>query len=126
MYSRILASACRKAIVVLPLAAMLVAGCSGGSNASNTPQNNSTSGPAFVVGTDAPMASVVSFAVQLQSIDAIDSNGNKMPLLSGTPTVDFAHYNGLQTLVDINDVPAGTYTSVAITLGAGTIGYLNT
>jgi hypothetical protein len=126
MNSTVLASTCRKAIVVLPLAAILAVGCSGGSNSSSTPQNNSTTGPAFVVGTDAPLASVVSFAVQLKSIDAIDASGNSVPLLSGTPTVDFAHYNGLQALVDINDVPVGTYNSVSITLGTGTIGYLNT
>jgi hypothetical protein len=83
-------------------------------------------GPSFVVGTDAPMASVLSFAVQLESIDAIDSNGNSVPLVSGTPTVDFARYNGLQTLLDMNEVKAGTYNSVVITLGSGTIGYLNT
>jgi len=71
------------------------------------------------------MASVVSFAVQLQSIDAITSSGTSVPLLSGTPTVDFARFNGLQTLIDMNDVPAGTYNSVSITLGTGTIGYLN-
>lgn len=82
-------------------------------------------GPAFVVGTDAPVASVTSFAVQVQSIDAITSTGTSVPLLSGTPTVDFARYNGLQTLLDMNDVPVGTYTSVAITLGPATIGYLN-
>jgi hypothetical protein len=39
--------------------------------------------------------------------------------------VDFARYNGLQTLLDLNDVPVGTYTSVSITLGSATIGYLN-
>jgi hypothetical protein len=72
------------------------------------------------------MASVVSFAVQVESIDAIDSNGNSVPLLSGTPTVDFARFNGLQTLLDMNDVPAGTYNSVNISLGTATIGYLNT
>jgi hypothetical protein len=32
----------------------------------------------------------------------------------------------LQTLLDLNDVPVGTYTSVVITLGPATIGYLNT
>ncbi len=47
-------------------------------------------------------------------------------MLSGTPTVDFARYNGLQALLDMNDVPAGTYSSISITLGAATIGYLNT
>jgi hypothetical protein len=63
--------------------------------------------------------------VQVQSVDAIDSNGNGHPLISGSPTVDFARFNGLQTLLDMNDVPVGTYTSVEITLGAGTLGYLS-
>ena len=72
------------------------------------------------------MASVVSFAVQIESINAINSSGTSVPLLSGTPTVDFARFNGLQTLLDMNDVPVGTYNSVVITLGTGTIGYLDT
>jgi len=71
------------------------------------------------------MASVVSFAVQLQSVEAIDSNNNGHPLISGTPTVDFARFNGLQTLLDMNDVPVGTYNSVQITMGTATLGYLN-
>jgi hypothetical protein len=71
------------------------------------------------------MASVVSFAVQLESVEAIDSNNNGHPLISGTPTVDFARFNGLQTLLDMNDVPVGTYNSVQITLGTATLGYLN-
>ena len=49
-----------------------------------------------------------------------------MPLISGTPTVDFARFNGLQTLLDMNDVPVGTYNSISITLGPATIGYLST
>jgi hypothetical protein len=60
------------------------------------------------------------------SVDAVDSSGNSVSLISGTPTVDFARFNGLQTLLDLNDVKAGTYTSVVITLGSGTIGYLDT
>jgi hypothetical protein len=72
------------------------------------------------------MASITSFAVQLTSVEAINASGNTVSLVSGTPTVDFARFNGLQTLLDMNDVPAGTYTSVQITLGAATLGYLNT
>ena len=83
-------------------------------------------GAAFVVGTDAPAAGVVSFTVQLNSITATDANNNQVSLLSGTPTVDFARFNGLQTLIDLNDVPVGTYSNITITLGSGTIGYLNT
>jgi hypothetical protein len=72
------------------------------------------------------MASVVSFAVQLESVNAINSAGTSVPLVSGTPTVDFARFNGLQTLLDMNDVDAGTYNTIVITLGTGTIGYLDT
>lgn len=94
------------------------------SSAVTTP--GATTGPAFIVGTDAPLASVTSFAVQVQSIDAIETNGTSVSLISGSPTVDFARFNGLQTLIDMNDVPAGTYNSISITLGPATIGYLNT
>ncbi len=79
-----------------------------------------------MIGTDAPVAGIVSFAAQIQSVNAIDSSGNSVSLVSGTPTVDFARYNGLQTLLDLNAVPVGTYNSVQITLGTTTIGYLNT
>lgn len=81
---------------------------------------------AFVIGTDAPMAAVTSFAVQVEGIEAVDTGGNKVPLLSGSPTVDFARYNGLQTLLDFNAVPVGTYKSIVVTLGNATISYLNT
>jgi hypothetical protein len=108
-------------------AALILAGCGGAGNTSTSPTSPAAqTGPAFVVGTDAPMASVVSFAVQIQSATATDASGNTVSLISGTPTVDFARFNGLQTLLDMNDVPVGTYSSVSITLGTATIGYLNT
>ena len=113
-------------LTLMSAAMLLVAGCSNGSSMSSTIPANTPTGPAFVVGTDAPMASVTSFMVQLQSVNAIDANGNSVPLISGTPTVDFARYNGLQTLLDLNNVPVGTYTSVTVTLGSSaTLSYLN-
>jgi hypothetical protein len=116
----------RLAILFLSAAVLAAAGCNSTTLTGSTQSSSQPTGPSFVVGTDAPMASVVSFAVQLESIDAINSSGTSVPLLSGTPVVDFARFNGLQTLVDMNDVPAGTYNSVVITLGQGTIGFLNT
>jgi len=114
-------------VLALAAATLLFTGCGGGGSSSTTTTNSGTAtGASFVVGTDAPMASVTSFSVVLNSISATDSNGNTVQLLSGTPTVDFARFNGLQTLLDMNDVPAGTYTNVAISLGAATIGYLDT
>lgn len=120
----------RLALLSLSAAALALAvtGCSSGmiSSGSST-STNAVTGPSFVVGTDAPLASVTSFAVQIQSLEAIDSTtGDSVSLLSGTPTVDFARFNGLQTLLDMNDVKQGTYDKVSITLGAGTIGYLDT
>jgi hypothetical protein len=109
-------------LVSLPLIALITAGCGTTDGASSG--GSSTSGEAFVIGTDAPVASVVSLQVQLESVDAIDVSGNSTPLVSGTPTVDFARYNGLQTLLDMNDVPADTYTSIEVTFGSATIGYL--
>jgi hypothetical protein len=111
-------------LLSLATASLLAAGCGG--SVEGTTATNSVTGPAFVIGTDAPMSSVTSFSVQLMSVNAVDANGNSVSLISGTPTVDFARFNGLQTLLDMNDVPAGTYTSVQITLGPATIGYLNT
>jgi len=119
---------CFKSLTILSFAAaaFLLAGCSSLTNSATNIVSSAGTGSAFVVGTDAPMASVVSFTAQVESIDAIDASGNSVSLISGTPTVDFARFNGLQTLLDMNDVPAGTYDSVSITLGTATIGYLNT
>jgi hypothetical protein len=115
----------RLALLLLSGGTLAAIGCTNGMVTSGSTSGAET-GPAFVVGTDAPSASVTSFSVQIMSIDAINSTGASVPLMSGQPTVDFARYNGLQTLLDMNDVPAGTYNSVTITLGAGTIGYLDT
>jgi hypothetical protein len=103
--------------------AFLCVGCSTTTATPASPQTQTA--PAFVIGTDAPLPSVTSFSVQLISIDATTADGTSVPLLSGSPTVDFARFNGLQTLIDMNDVPVGTYTGVTVTLGPATIGYLN-
>jgi len=114
----------RLAIPLLLVAVLAVAGCGGA--LSNGTVDSANSGSVFVVGTDAPLASVTSFAAQINSVVLTGSGGSTPSLISGTPTVDFARFNGLQTLLDMNSVPAGTYTGVTITLGTATIGYLNT
>jgi hypothetical protein len=113
------------ALFSLAAVSLLAAGCGGAIDSASTVTSNET-GSAFVVGTDAPMAAVTSFAVQINSIVATETGGGTVPLISGTPTVDFARFNGLQTLIDMNDVPAGSYTGVTITLGPATLSYLKT
>ena len=113
-------------LALLPLSAALVAaaGCTGSTMATNG--SGSSAGSAFMVGTDAPLASVVSLQVQIESVMLTNNSGASVNLLAAPATVDFARYNGLQGLVDMNDVTAGTYTGVTIQLGTATIGYLNT
>jgi hypothetical protein len=110
-------------VLALCIIAVLCVGC--GTTATTTSNSQAVTAPAFIIGTDAPLPSVTSFSVEIQSIDAVTSSGTSVPLLSGSPTVDFARFNGLQTLLDMNDVPVGTYTSIVVTLGPATIGYLN-
>jgi hypothetical protein len=113
----------------LLLAVLVLAGCGMTSSPSSAVDPSTPTGGAFVVGTDAPVASVVSFTTTIQSIDAIDAGGTSVSLLSGSPSVDWARYNGLQTLLDMNDVPADTYDKISITFAtspAPVIGYLQT
>lgn len=119
----------RFALLPLAAAALAIAGCSSGSMITGSGQSSTVTGSTFVVGTDAPptVSSVVSFQVTLNSVDLVPmGGGTPVSMISGTPSVDFARFNGLQTLLDMNDVPEGTYTAVTISLGSGTIGYLNT
>jgi hypothetical protein len=85
----------------------------------------SATGTVFVTGTDAPLPSVVSFQVDITGLSVSDGMNPPVSVLNGTQTVDFARLNGLRTLLDINTIPAGTYTSVIATLANPQIGYLN-
>jgi hypothetical protein len=109
-------------IAVLALVAA-ASGCGGG--ASSTTPTQPQSGSVFVNGTDAPLPSVVSFQVDITGMTVSDGVNPPVSVLSGTQTVDFARLNGLHTLLDLNSIPAGTYTSVNVTLANPEIMYLN-
>src|SRR6202451_2344363 len=108
--------------------AACVAGCSSGSGSapSSSSSTPAQSGSVYVLGTDAPLPSVVSFAVNIQSITLSDGSATPVSILNGAQTVDFARFNGLSTLLDFNSIPTGTYTTATVTLGSATLGYLNT
>ncbi|MGA8783569.1 MAG: hypothetical protein WB567_22640, partial [Terracidiphilus sp.] len=118
----------RFAVISLAAVALIAAGCGSSSLVSTTQSASAPTGSAFVVGTDAPLASVVSFATTI-SVTATPvgatAGGSSDVTLVSSQSVDFARYNGLQTLLDQNQVKAQSYQSITITLGTGTIGYLN-
>jgi hypothetical protein len=115
----------RLALVPLTAAVLVATGCTSSSPTTTSTQSGQ-SGPAFLVGTDAPLAAVVSMQVTLEDVELSNNTSTTATLVKGTPTVDFARYNGLQGLVDMVDVPAGTYTGVTFVLGTGTVSWLNT
>jgi len=106
------------------LAVLLLASCGGGGSAS-MPTGQQT-GTIFTMGSDNPaLPAVLSAQVQLTSITLSDGT-TTVNLLNGPQTVDFAKLNGLRSLLDLNDVPAGTYNSATIMIGGATIGFLDT
>lgn len=115
---------------LLPLtAALLVATGCGSSTPISTATQTSAGSPVFVVGTDAPAPepSVVGVKVQLEHVYLTNGSAKSNDLLASPTVVDFARYNGLQGLVDMNDVQPGTYTGVTIDLGtANEVDTLNT
>jgi hypothetical protein len=108
--------------VLLVVALEAVAPGGSGSSTSTPAQTGSV----YVLGTDAPLPNVVSFAVNVQSITLSDGSSTPVSILNGAQTVDFARFNGLNTLLDFNSIPAGTYTTATITLGSANLSYLFT
>jgi hypothetical protein len=100
-----------------------LASCSG-SGVVNPPNATVRFGTSFVVGTDAPLASVVSFRVTFTSLNVTDGT-NTAALITAPTDVEFARLNGLRTLIDMRPIAAGTYTSVTATLAAPVIGFLD-
>ena len=119
-------------VFMMILITAFVGGCSSGSGTApggSSGTTNSTpaqTGSVYLLGTDAPLPSVVSFAVGVQSIALSDGSSAPVSILNGAQTVDFARFNGLSTLLDFNAIPTGTYTTATITLGTATLGYLDT
>ena len=118
----------RLALLPLTAVALVATGCT--SSMTTATQSSAGGSPVFVVGTDAPpLAAVVGFPVTITSLTANPSGGGTAVCLISSCTTgvsaDFARFNGLQTILDDTDVPQGTYDSVTITLGTGTIDYLS-
>ncbi len=117
------------ALLTVSAALLVTVGCSSTTTGSTATQSGG--GPVFVVGTDAPatIPSVAGVKIQLEDIYLTDSTTSTKSnnLLANPVVVDFARYNGLQGLVDMNDVQPGAYDGVEIDLGTqDEIDYLNT
>jgi hypothetical protein len=100
-------------------------GCGGGTSSPASTNTTAENGQVFVNGTDAPLTSVVSFQVDITGMTVSDGTNTPISVLSGTQTVDFARLDGLHTLLDLNTIPAGTYTTVNMTFANPQIVFMN-
>src|SRR5277367_4384647 len=103
---------------LLGLVLSLVA-CSGTSSSTMPPSGNPQA-QVFVTGEDAPLPSVVSFYITLNSITLNNSSGS-VTVLSQPTTVDFGRLVGLRSLLGFNTVAPGTYTSATFALASPVI-----
>jgi hypothetical protein len=102
--------------------AVLAIACGGG--AATGTGGGSNSSAVFVTGEDAPLPSVVSFFVTINSITLNNSSGS-VTVLNTPTTVDFGRLVGLRSLLGFNTVAAGTYTSATLNLSNPVINYVN-
>lgn len=99
--------------------------CGGGAAGSGGQRSFSSNPTAvFITGEDAPLPSVVSFFVTINSVTLNNSSGS-LTVLSTPTTVDFGRLVGLRSLLGFNTVAPGTYTSATFNLTNPIINYIN-
>jgi hypothetical protein len=112
-------------LALLLLFTLIWTSCGGGGGTSSTSGSSTNAqGMVYMTGSDAPLPSVLSFQVTIQSITLY--NGSSNVTLMNTPTsVEFSRLLGLRTLLALNSVPVGSYTSATVTLASPVISYLD-
>lgn len=117
----------RKFLIILGFLSVSVwlTSCSGnssqmGQTASAQPQGAMI----FVTGGDAPLPSVLSFKITLNTL-ALSDGTNTVQVLTQPTTIEFSQLLALRTLVALNSVAPGTYKSVSATLASPVISFLD-
>jgi hypothetical protein len=105
--------------ILLVFAALTFTGCGGGNSSSSNGGSGTSQFQTFVTGEDAPLPSVVSFYITINSLSVSGRAANNTPitanLISQPVTVDFGRLMGMRSMLGFNSVPAGTYTSATFT-----------
>ena len=107
---------------LLALCGLSMMGCGGGSG--TTLSTNPQAGAVFVTGEDAPLPSVVSLNLTINSI-TLTGASNSPQLVSSPITVDFARLVGLRAPLAFNAVSPDTYTKATFVLSSPVINFLS-
>jgi len=115
----------RKAFIPFFLGLVLAVAAANCGGSPDTPNNVARTGDIFVIGTDAPLGSVLAFKVTLTGL-TVSGEGGTASLIDGPQDVEFARLHGLRTLLSLRSVQAGTYNRVNAVLSSPVISFLDT
>ena len=111
-------------LAILATLIFLTTSCGGGGSSTSTSGSTTKMATVYMTGSDAPLPAVLAFHVDIQSITLYNGSTN-VSLVSESSTLDFSRLVGLRTLLGMNSIPTGTYTSATITLANPVISYLD-
>ena len=121
-------------LTLAALVAALIAGvaftaaCGGGGSGSNSSgvvgAANISSSPAMVSAGDAPMNNVLEALVTVSAVTFANSSGS-VQLLDQPRKLELTHLGGIRAPLALHALPFGTYDSVAVTISAAQITYID-
>jgi len=106
---------------LLALLALTLIACGGGAA---SPGGSSNQSAVFVTGEDAPLPSVVSFYITINSI-TLNNGSTSVPVLTQPTTVDLGRLTGLRSMLGFSTVAPGTYNSATFTFASPVIYYVD-
>ncbi|MGC8551090.1 MAG: DUF5666 domain-containing protein [Acidobacteriaceae bacterium] len=113
------------ALAVASLAALTITGCGQGGVSGSTP--GSGNGAAMVVTAgDAPLSNILAAKVTISSMSLTPSGGgSNVTILSQPRTIELSSLGAIQEPIETENVAAGTYTSVNVTVSSATVTYVD-
>lgn len=117
------------ALAVAGLATLAITGCGQGAAMSSTGASSgagaATSAMVVTVG-DAPLSNILSAKVTISGITLTPSSGGSAVTVLSTPrTIELSSLGAIQEPLETQNVAAGTYSAVNITISSANVTYLN-
>ncbi|HXR98356.1 MAG TPA: DUF4382 domain-containing protein [Terriglobales bacterium] len=112
-------------LATLVAGAVALAGCGGSSASSGSTGGSTATSPAIITAGDAPMSSVLAALVTVSAVTFTSSSSTTVQLLSQPRQIELTHLGGIRAPLDLHALPQGTYNSVAITVSAAQITYID-
>ena len=113
------------ALAVSGFAALTLAGC--GQGAMSNASSGASGGQTMVVTVgDAPLSNILSAKVTLSSVSLTPSGGgNDVTVLASSRTIELSSLGAIQEPLETENIAAGTYSAVNVTVSSATVTYVD-